>query len=467
MADAAAYLKGLRNRVEVDPAQWYQPRLPGQAEWAILSAMIVEEEAGRAIREEAGQRRSKALRGLAEALSQAELDASQQACLAELASTGELDESHAVRAVALFSQTPAAAPTLQELVRADAAMHLALLRAYEAETSFDRPETEAESAGPTARVSAEEILGSLAEAGLPTAGVQVESIKIILGGFSKQTLLCDLAPPLESRERIVVRAESGTAYEGASIASEFATARGLHKAGIKVPRPLALSTREVGRNYMVMEWADGAMMGWTPTFRDEDLCREAGFQLGKVHSVPLADFAHVPGHGRKPSEQMREDIALRGKKWRDAGGTEAVMAHAVEWLADRADLADSAVSLIHGDYRGHNILQKDGVITAILDWEHARIANPAHDLAYARTFPDVLGSWEIFLEGYVAGGGKLPAPEVLRFHEVFASVFTLAVIKEIDQQYVGRANQQLATAATIAHRGKFEMARLIELLDLG
>lgn len=467
MADAIAYLKGVRNQFQVDPATWYQPRLPGQAERAILSALIVDAGAGRPIREEAGQRRSELLRQLAEALSAAELDTAQQAFLAELAGADALDEDHSTRAIAVLAHVPAAAPLLQELARADAAMHLALLKAYEAETAFDRPEDAAESAGPVAQVSAEEIPASLAEAGLPTAGVSVSEIKIILGGFSKQTLLCELSPPLEGRPRVVVRAENGTAYEGASVVSEFATAQGLHKGGVKVPGPLALTRRDGGRDFMVMEWADGAMMGWTPTFRDEALCRECGFQLGRTHSVPLEDFAHVPGYGRKPSEQMRDDIALRGEKWRKAGGREAVMAHALQWLADRVELADSAMSLIHGDYRGHNILQKDGVVTAILDWEHARIANPAQDLGYARSFPDVLGSWDIFLDGYVAGGGVIPAPEVLRFHEVFATVFTLAVITEIDQQYFGRANQQLATAATIAHRHKFEMARLIGLLDLG
>ncbi len=47
--------------------------------------------------------------------------------------------------------------------------------------------------------------------------------------------------------------------------------------------------------------------------------------------------------------------------------------------------------LIHGDYHPGNVLWEDGNIAAILDWEAARIADPACDVAYCATELRLLG----------------------------------------------------------------------------
>jgi aminoglycoside phosphotransferase (APT) family kinase protein len=70
------------------------------------------------------------------------------------------------------------------------------------------------------------------------------------------------------------------------------------------------------------------------------------------------------------------------------------MAHrALAWLRAEAPKAER-ISLVHGDYRLGNFLERDGRISAILDWELVHLGDPIEDLGWA------------FLPQY-RGGGKL------------------------------------------------------------
>lgn len=218
--------------------------------------------------------------------------------------------------------------------------------------------------------------------------------------------------------------------------------------------------------FMLMEWADGAMMDYLPTGPNETLCRESGYQLGLIHSAPVDAFSHMSGAGISNIESTLQDVDLLERKWRVAGGDNPVIAYAINWLRDHVQMADGPRSLTHGDYRGHNMLQKDDRIAAILDWEHGRVTHPARDFGYSRAFIDAIGGWDCFTQAYVAGGGAVPTDEALHYFEILASVFIITVIAQIGNNYTGSATQQLATAASVVHRGPVQMRRLIELLDL-
>ncbi|WIW89495.1 phosphotransferase [Sphingobium sp. V4] len=466
-------MKGIKNLFEVDQSTWFQPRNREHAARAIISSLIVEAGKAAPLRERAAKARLAGLKALHGELAGSPLSSDEQLVLEEL---GELlvaekvDESRieaiAATLIGTLCGNPRAEPFLKQIAVAEAKYNEDFWSCFEEETASE------DSASPAAVrsravIGADAILSGMAAGGAPVDGATIENIEVVLGGFSKQTLVCNLEKPASFGQRFVVRADMGASYVGASIADEFDTANALFRNGVKVPQPIVyVPPRDGQPQFMVMHWADGAMMGWTPTFRDEVLCRECGYQLGLVHGIPVEQFPHVPGANSKTSEQLLLDIEIREKKWRDSGGTDAIIAYGLNWLRQRIALSDGPRSVVHGDYRGHNILQKEGVITAILDWEHARIANPAHDFGYLGDFPDALGSWKMFVEGYVDAGGIVPDDEILHFYGVYATVFTLVVLTEIRGGYSGLPQQQLATAAAVLYRRPLEMKRLAKLIGL-
>jgi len=104
------------------------------------------------------------------------------------------------------------------------------------------------------------------------------------------------------------------------------------------------------------------------------------------------------------------------------------MAHrALAWLRARAPRAER-LSLVHGDYRLGNFLERDGRITAILDWELVHLGDPIEDLGWA-FLPQYRGgtglvcglaSEEEFLANYQSLSGVTVAPETLKFYIVFS-----------------------------------------------
>jgi aminoglycoside phosphotransferase (APT) family kinase protein len=104
------------------------------------------------------------------------------------------------------------------------------------------------------------------------------------------------------------------------------------------------------------------------------------------------------------------------------------MAHrTLAWLRTNAPTA-SRVSLVHGDYRLGNFLERDGRISAILDWELVHLGDPVEDLGWA-FLPQYRGGTPLvcglasekeFLERYESVSGLKVDPFSLKFYIVFS-----------------------------------------------
>lgn len=468
MIDDVILIKGVRNLFPADKKSWCQVRKPDHAARAMLSRVIVDLGQGRLLREQAHKECQRLLAEFIERARGLDLASAEVEALREAEAAGaDACEMALANLMIAMSARPEFAALNAEAGRVDATLQRRLHEAYLAETVFHDEQDQGGQGTLAPVVSSDQILHGLRDAGIDTANIALTAINPVLGGYSRQTLICEVQGGDFPNDRLVVRAEFGADYSGAPVQDEFATADALFRNGIKVPRPIGVSSAGgTAKPFMLMEWADGAMMEYTPTVPNEVLCRDSGFQLGRIHSAPVEDFAHVVGAGVSSVDQTLADIDVLEKKWRDARGNNAVIAYAINWLRDHVQMAQGPRSLTHGDYRGHNMLQKDEQITAILDWEHGRITHPARDFGYSRSFIDAIGGWDLFTEAYVAGGGTIPEPEAVRYFEIFASVFILTVLAQIANGYSGAATQQLATAASVVHRGPIQMDRLIELLDL-
>ncbi len=104
------------------------------------------------------------------------------------------------------------------------------------------------------------------------------------------------------------------------------------------------------------------------------------------------------------------------------------MAHrTLAWLRAEVPRAER-LTLVHGDYRLGNFLERNGRITAILDWELVHLGDPIEDLGWA-FLPQYRGGTPLvcglaseadFLARYEAATGGHVAPATLKFYIVFS-----------------------------------------------
>jgi len=106
--------------------------------------------------------------------------------------------------------------------------------------------------------------------------------------------------------------------------------------------------------------------------------------LGALHRVPwqekpIASLAHditVENAARQNVEYWERQI----ERWKMRPYPLAEWG--IRWLKANCPVAPR-VAIVHGDYRTGNFLEKDGRITAILDWELVHLGDPHEDLGWA------------------------------------------------------------------------------------
>ncbi|MBE9538488.1 MAG: phosphotransferase [Proteobacteria bacterium] len=106
------------------------------------------------------------------------------------------------------------------------------------------------------------------------------------------------------------------------------------------------------------------------------LAYQCGVMLGRIHQIPIAELpAGLPD--LSPQEDFDRLQALLDQY----GNTSAVHQLALNWLRQNTP-THSNLTLVHGDFRNGNLLVDDEGLVAELDWELARIGNPAQDPGY-------------------------------------------------------------------------------------
>jgi aminoglycoside phosphotransferase (APT) family kinase protein len=147
---------------------------------------------------------------------------------------------------------------------------------------------------------------------------------------------------------------------------------------------------------------------------------------------PLTGF-EVPD--ADPHQAARWSFNYWREMWRvDDGQARPVISLAEQWLADNMPECEELV-LTHGDYRTGNYLfeEASGKITALLDWELARIGDFHEDLAWV--LMQVFGTFdpngtfrasdlferEEFIVAYEARSGRKVNRKTLHYYDVMSS----------------------------------------------
>jgi Ser/Thr protein kinase RdoA (MazF antagonist) len=223
---------------------------------------------------------------------------------------------------------------------------------------------------------------------LPTLGDPVP----MLGGFHNELLRLD---------DVVVRIEQ---REPASVAWEHSLLAFLNKEIPEVVSPLPALD---GSTYFVH---DGRVVSVCPFVEGTTARRGEGAEvIARIHRRGLEWQA-----GQRPGRPAYSELDWEHNDWWDwtivakPEGLQRAFARARSFIADAPPLVRGA---IHGDPASQNLLEREGRIAGVIDWEYARIEWPALELASA--------AWSLapddprrFVEEYMDAGGP-GEPEIL------------------------------------------------------
>jgi aminoglycoside phosphotransferase (APT) family kinase protein len=161
-----------------------------------------------------------------------------------------------------------------------------------------------------------------------------------------------------------------------------------HRSDVPVPRPVAACTDPdvIGAPFFLMDFVDGTVL------RNRRTAGEVGEAVRAAAAGGLVDTL-VALHAADPQTLGLADLAppdgflarqlIRWKSQFDRSRTRDVphIDDVGAWLTQRVPPQTETV-LVHGDYRLDNaILDADGGVLAIIDWEIATLGDPLADLA--------------------------------------------------------------------------------------
>jgi aminoglycoside phosphotransferase (APT) family kinase protein len=280
-------------------------------------------------------------------------------------------------------------------------------------------------------------------------GSEVCGVQRMGGGASKEQFLFTLTAKEGSEARYVLRMDPMGAITQTDRAREFEILA-LVKGILPVPRPrwLDATGAQFGQPAVIMEFEGGVTKPSGSGVKVSGLGTDLGPTLraqlkGQFldHLVTLhgVDWraAHLPSFAAPtadPQQAARWSLNYWKALWRtDALEERPIAALAEQWLSDNLPGCDDLV-LTHGDYRTGNYLfeESTGRITALLDWELARIGDFHEDLAWVLmqvfgTFTDGLFrasdlyEREEFIQAYEARSGRSVDRRTLHFYDVFSS----------------------------------------------
>lgn len=243
----------------------------------------------------------------------------------------------------------------------------------------------------------QEILGRFFAVAKP--GATVSRVRRVGGGASKEQFFFTLSTDGEE-EQFLLRMDPRSAITETDRAREFdliAAMRGrvpvpepvwIDNDAAHFPQPAAIL--RVVRGVTKPSDSNGIKVSGLGTWLGPELRMKLRDQfLDHLITIHAYDWRNNPLQGFEvpdadPKQAARWSYNYWAEMWNvDEGDARPVMALATQWLAD-AMPDTSELVVLHGDYRTGNYLfdEDTGEITALLDWELARIGDFHEDLAW-------------------------------------------------------------------------------------
>ncbi|TPX13665.1 uncharacterized protein E0L32_005868 [Thyridium curvatum] len=275
--------------------------------------------------------------------------------------------------------------------------------------------------------------------------LRVPKLARLAGGHGKQTYMCDVVSQGSGGEEtttLVIRKEDPAPIILRStfrVNEEFALLRDLsNNTDFPCPRPFDLANpapEGVDAPFFTMTKMQGAIgsmyLGSQDTQIDETMARQLASLLARLHTYPIEKFSsYFEARGENVDAVKVSTISDRYKSSLDSwsGYFESVdhlpspfVTWLLSWLKEHIPKDERTPILSHGDFSIHNLLQVDGNVSGVLDWECAEFLSPEQELAYLQPLLSKSYSWDKFLEHYHEAGG----PEIREDHYPFVQAYAV------------------------------------------
>lgn len=260
--------------------------------------------------------------------------------------------------------------------------------------------------------------------------LKVIGSKMIVGGGSKATYVIELADAGVLPSCVILRKDSASSVQQTTLSNEYAILEAVHAAGLPTPKPyfLELDADVIGAPFVIVSLVSGHNIGdWNVVHEpSREFAIGVADALAKLHNMPIGDLSKVlPGSDISTKMYMKRLIDEFEENWRCHGEPSAAIEQAYLWLKDHLDFAEGQRSILHCDVGCHNMLGKNGKLTALLDWETAEVGNPARELTYVETHIAQMMPWDEFLNEYRQAGGKIPSQQEIDFYRMWRAVFRI------------------------------------------
>ena len=271
--------------------------------------------------------------------------------------------------------------------------------------------------------------------------------KELSGGFSRQTIMIKVRDTAGREMPLVVRKQiPGGFLDGACnvLVDEVPFFKLGHQHKLPVPELFWHETdiSILGGDFFVTECMPGSIVGSSYQMAeglDDGFFKGLAETLAALHQIDWSPCAaelrassKIPADAPADAKQAAIAMVKQFEDYWRAANLEPLptLELMVDWLKRNVPQNDLKAVLGHGDIGFHNLLVQDGRVSALLDWETSRLADPARDLSYVYTMVTHYVDWKQFMAWYRAAGGAEIGQASLDYYGVFCA-FAHVIVCEV------------------------------------
>jgi aminoglycoside phosphotransferase (APT) family kinase protein len=267
-------------------------------------------------------------------------------------------------------------------------------------------------------------------------GLHVTDFRQLVGGYQKTTILFAMEDHAGKRDSLVIRAEKADRFvtlDAGDVCSEYEIVRLAYAAGIVVAEPMWLepNAKRLGQKFFVSRKVEGDNYGTAIAAAQpltNVIAQEFIKTLATIHAVPInAAFKSSPIGRWAKHATVRASTAANvaywlNQPWLAAANPSPVLWRLKTWLEDNVPPDLDKPCLVHCDFGVHNFLVRNGKISGVLDWEAARIGDPAEDIAWCLQSSAGKINGPLALRWYQEFTGRRVSEYRLRYYDVFSTM---------------------------------------------
>jgi aminoglycoside phosphotransferase (APT) family kinase protein len=290
----------------------------------------------------------------------------------------------------------------------------------------------------------------------------VTAAQLLPGGASKEAWAVDV----DGEELLVRRAGGGVIHRHTlTLEQEFRVLEVAHEEGVKVPRPVAYHPDLGGREAFAMERVRGQTIGRRIVRQPPPgLAVQMAEELARIHAIPPERLPFL--RPVDPVGNMRDELD-------SVEEPHPAIELGLVWVEDRLR-RDRPPVVTHGDFRVGNLVVSERGLEYVLDWEFARVSDPADDVSwplvrawrFGRDDLRVGGVAELdpYLRRYVELTGRELEPAELDVWEVFGNVkWAVGCLTQSRRHLRGEDRSvEYAVLGRMAAEMEYELLDLIE-----